>query len=264
MNKSNLGLLVACSIKSGSTYVSNTLARYLDAYFADSILDYYGYSEQVLLEQHLTPDLGPRFVLHLHVKPYSPLLELIERHRMKVVYLWRNLGDTIVSLDDHLLKEHWKTSAVYIDNDADYRRLSRDQRHKVLIQYGLSWYISFYLAWREVRDPGWLVRGQYEEMVRDNFAFFSGIIGALGLECDDARLQGILDTRPSHARFNVGIVGRSLEGLSESNKLLLERLLVEHPQDLSDLLHELPWWPSGRNRLSPAQRATLWDRPPRP
>ena len=113
---------------------------------------------------------------------------------MKVIYLWRNLGDTIISLDDHILKEHWKTSAVYIDNDADYRRLSRDERHKFLIQYGLSWYISFYLAWRGVKDPEWLVRGRYEEMVRNNFAFFSRIIEALGLECDDGRLQ-VFSTR---------------------------------------------------------------------
>src|SRR3984957_9657698 len=228
MNASNFGLLVACSIKSGSTYVSNTLARYLDANFADSILDYYGYCEQSLFERHLNPELGPRFVLHLHVKPHAPLLELIERHRMKVIYLWRNLGDTIVSLDDHIMKEHWKTSAVYIDNDADYRGLSKDERHKFLIQYGLSWYISFHLAWRGVKDREWLVRCRYEDMVKDNVVFFSRIIEALGLECDEERLKRILETRAHRVRFNVGVVGRSVEGLSESNKLLLERLLIEH------------------------------------
>src|SRR5580698_6500913 len=109
---SNLGILVACSIKSGSTYVSNTLAKCLDANFNDGILDYYGYREQVLSDSHITPALGPRFVLHLHVKPYPPLLELLERYRMKVVFLWRNLGDTLVSLDDHIMREHWKTPSV--------------------------------------------------------------------------------------------------------------------------------------------------------
>jgi hypothetical protein len=264
MNASDFGLLVACSIKSGSTYVSNTLARYLDANFADSILDYYGYREQNLLEHHLTPELGPRFVLHLHVKPYAPLLELIERHRMKVIYLWRNLGDTIVSLDDHIMKEHWKTSAVYIDNDADYRGLSKDERHKFLIQYGLSWYISFHLAWRGVKDREWLVRCRYEDMVKDNVVFFSRIIEALGLECDEERLKRILETRAHRVRFNVGVVGRSVEGLSESNKLLLERLLIEHPQDLSGLLRELPWWPRLRNRALPAQHPTIQEGPPAP
>jgi hypothetical protein len=70
MNPSNLGPLVACSMKSGSTYVSRTLAEYFDANCADSILDYYGYREQNLYDWHFTPELGPRFVLHSHIKPY--------------------------------------------------------------------------------------------------------------------------------------------------------------------------------------------------
>jgi hypothetical protein len=249
----NIGVLVACSIKSGSTYVSRILARYLDANFADTILDYYGYREQILYEWHFTPALGPRFVLHLHIKPYPPHLALIERHRIKVVNLWRNLGDTILSLDDHILREHWATSAVYIDNDPDYRILPREERHKFLIQYGLPWYISFYLAWRALRNPEWLIRCKYEEMVRNKFAFFSRIIRALGRECDDERLRHVLETDVHDKRFNVGIAGRSIEGLSESNKLLLERMLIEYPQDLSELLHELPWWPD--NGMSAALRS---------
>ncbi len=254
MNASNAAVLVACSVKSGSTYVSRTLARYLDAHHADSILDYYGYREQNLYEWHFTPDLGSRFVLHLHIKPYPPHLELIERRRMKVVYLWRNLGDAIISLDDHLLMEHWKTSAVYIDNDADYRNQSRDARHKFLIEYGLPWFISFYLSWKKVGDPEWLIRCKYEEMVSDNFLFFSRIIQALGQEWDKGRLQRILDTQPQDARFNVGMIGRSVECLSEGNKVLLERMLIEYPQDLAELLHELPWWPSSRCHALAAQR----------
>jgi hypothetical protein len=254
VNAPEARVLVACSVKSGSTYVSRILARYLDAHFADSILDYYGYREQNLHQSHFTPALGSRYVLHLHIKPHPPNLELIERHRIKVVYLWRNLGDTILSLDSHLLKEHWATSVVYVSNGADYRNLSRDARHKFLIQYGLPWFIAFYLAWREMGDCEWLIRCKYEEMVRDNFAFFARIIQAHGLECDYERLQGALDADVHDGRFNVGVVGRSVEGLSESNKLLLERLLIEHPQDLADLLNELPWWPGSRGHVSAAQR----------
>ena len=247
LDDANAGLLVACSIKSGSTYVSRILARYLDAQLADRILDYYGCREQNLHEWHLAPVLGSRFVLHLHIKPYAPHLALIERHRLKVVHLWRNLGDTLLSLDDHILNEHWETSAVYIDNIEDYRALSKDARHRFLIEYGLPWYISFHLAWRKTGEPEWLIRCKYEEMVRDKFAFFFRIIQALGVKCDKGRLQYILDTHVHDSRFNVGRVGRSIEGLSEGNKLLLERKLAEHTQDLTELLHELPWWPKSQS-----------------
>lgn len=250
MTTSNLGLLVACSPKSGSTYVSRTLARYLDANFADSVLDYYGYREQNLLEQHFTPELGPRFVLHLHIKPYPPHLDLIARHRLKVIYLWRNLADTILSLDDHIIKEHWETPAVFIDNGADYRQLTRDARHRFLIEYGLPWYISFYLSWRRVPDCDWLIRCKYEEMVQDNFAFFARILKDIGEPRDEQRLRHILGAPGTHARLNVGVVGRSVEGMSENNKVLLERLLIEYPQNLTELLYELPWWNGFRGRES--------------
>src|SRR5450631_1017006 len=121
MNAPNTRVLVACSMKSGSTYVSKILARYLDANFADLILGYYGYREQNLQEGHFTPELGSRFVLHLHIKPYPPHLELIERHGMMVLYQWRNLGDTILSVDDHILREYWENPVIYIDDGADYR-----------------------------------------------------------------------------------------------------------------------------------------------
>jgi hypothetical protein len=254
VNDASAGLLVACSMKSGSTYVSRILARYLDAHLADPILDYYGYREQNLYEWHLIPVLGSRFVLHLHIKPYAPHLALIERHRLKVVYLWRNLGDAVLSLDDHIVKEHWETSAVYIDNVADYRALSTDARHRFLIDYALPWYISFHLAWKKVGDPEWLTRCRYEEMASDKFEFFSRVMQALYAKCDDGRLQNVLDTDVHDSRFNVGRVGRSIEGLSERSKLLLERKLIEHPQDLTELLRELPWWPSRRDRTQPVQR----------
>lgn len=173
-----------------------------------------------------------------------------------MVYLWRNLGDVVLSLDDHILKEHWETSAAYIDNDADYRALSRDARHRFLIDYAVPWYISFHLAWKKVGEPDWLIRCKYEDMVRDKVAFFSRIFEALGVSCDKGRLQNILNTHVHDSRFNVGRVGRSVEGLSERNKLLLERKLLEYPQNLAELLHELPWWPNSRSR-------TLVDSPRR-
>jgi hypothetical protein len=93
----------------------------------------------------------------------------------------------------------------YIDNDADYSALSRDVRHKFLIQYGLPWYLSFYLAWKEVKDREWLVRCNCEAMVRDNFAFFARILQALGAEFDDGRLRRVLaGTKADHGRFQYG------------------------------------------------------------
>jgi hypothetical protein len=254
MSNSDARVLVACSMKSGSTYVSKILASYLDAAFPDTILGYYGYREQNLYPWHLTPDLGLRYVLHLHLKPYPPHIDLIERYGIRVLCLWRNLGDTVISVDDHILREHIANPVCYVDNDGDYRSQPQNARHRYVIQHAIPWYLSFHLLWRGIGNPGWLARGTYDEMVKDPLAFFSRTIRGLGFECDVPRLQKILNTHIHDHRFNVGILGRSVENLSEDNKILLERLLIEHPQDLSDLLHELPWWPSSRGRILAAQR----------
>ena len=82
--------------------------------------------------------------------------------------------------------------------------------------------------------------------MRNKSAFFSRIIQAINPPCDNTRLRSILDAGVSDARFNVGVVGRSIEGMSENNKVLLDRMLIDHPQDLTELLHELPWWPGSR------------------
>jgi hypothetical protein len=218
----------------------------LEARLADPILEYYAYREQNLHEAQLSSILDQSFVLHLHLKPYGPHLDLINRYDLKVVFLWRNLGDVILSLDDHLMKEDCCTSAAYVDNAADYHKMLAEARHRFLIQYGLNWYLSFYLLWQKVEDPGWLVRAKYEDMVRDKFAFFERILQSLGAKFEPQRLREILGAPIPASRFNKGVVGRSIEGLSERNKLLLERMLMEYPQDLSELLAELPWRPTKR------------------
>ena len=94
------------------------------------------------------------------------------------------------------------------------------------------------------------MRCRYEDMVRDGLAFFSRIVQSLDAKCDGARLQTILDTDAPDRRFNVGVVGRSVQLLSETNKLLLERMLMDYPQDLTELLHELPWLSTHQGRMS--------------
>jgi hypothetical protein len=190
----------------------------------------------------------------MHARAHGPNLAAIRQLGLKVIYLWRNLGDTIVSLDDHILKEGCQNPVCFIDNIADYAALDVDARHRYLIRHGIPWYLTFHLLWRQVGEPEWLVRATFEEMIADRFAMFSRIMSALDLEYEPVQLNSILFEKTSTSRFNVGRVGRSMELLSESNKTLLEEMLIEHPQDLSLLLSELPWWPSRRGFAPEAQQ----------
>lgn len=247
-------ILVACSMKSGSSYVAKVLSEYFGIPYENSLIDYWGYREQNLHPWQFEHLFGSSFVLQMHIKPYPPHLKLVENYGVKVVYHWRNLGDVLISFDDHNSIYHWENPVCYIDNGVQYFNLSRQDRYRFLIHHAIPWYVAFYLSWRKLGNPGWLVRSHYESMVADPFAHFSSIISGFDEELDSERLKSAISTSPDGTRLNVGKVGRSSEMLSDENKALLERLLIEHPEDLSELLEELPWWPSRLGQSPEAQR----------
>ena len=255
MSTAEQRILVACSMKSGSTYVAKVLSLYFGIPIANPF-DFWGEREQNLYPWHFDDVLSGPFVLQLHIKPHPPHLRLFEQYGMQVVYQWRNLGDAIVSFDDHVINEDWRNPVCYVDNTADYAAQPKDVRHKYLIRHALPWYISFHLMWARIGNPSWLIRCRYEEMCTDPTKYFAHTIEFFGFEINRERLRAILSKSLEQTRFNVGLTGRSNSELSEDNKTLLEQMLIEHPQDLSELLHELPWWPSERGR-SPAAR--LYD-----
>lgn len=240
-------------MKSGSTYVAKVLSLYFDLPIANPF-DFWGEREQNLYPWHFETILTGSFVLQLHIKPHPPHLQLFEQHGVQVVYQWRNLGDTIISLDDHITNEDCRNPVCYVDNAADYAMQPKDVRHLYLIRHALPWYISFHLMWRRVGNPSWLARCKYDDMCYDPVKYFAHVVTTFRCRPDMDRLHKIVSRSLEHTRFNVGISERSVTELSEENKTLLERMLIEHPQDLSELLHELPWWPSRRGQSTEAQR----------
>ncbi len=141
-------------MKSGSTYVAEVLSRCTGASLANSYLpaDYWSDREQILLLSDIKALPSPA-VLQMHARAHRPNLDAIRELGIKVVYLWRNLGDTIISFDDHVLNEAWENPVCFIDNMADYAAQDMDARHTYLIRHRVPWYISFYLTWRQVGEP---------------------------------------------------------------------------------------------------------------
>ncbi|MHC5544047.1 hypothetical protein ACYOEI_37955 [Singulisphaera rosea] len=232
-------VLVACMAKSGSTYVARVLATYLGVNQPDPI-GYWGRREQNLHPWHFENTLSGAYVLQMHIKPFDIHVDLFMRYGLRIALLRRNLADVVISLDDHCLNEGVLIPICYVDNREDYAAMPADDRYRYLIRHGLPWYISFYLSWRdEKRLP--IVSGRYEDMVETPYLYFSEMISGLGFPVDPPRLADILSRSLPTTRFNKGVIGRSEALLSPRNKLLIEELLTDHPQDLSELLDDLPW-----------------------
>jgi ubiquinone/menaquinone biosynthesis C-methylase UbiE len=233
-------VMLACAPKSGSTYVANTLARYFDTRFGNSELHEMQWEAEQNLNRALLDELGDgSYVLQFHLKPYPLNFALMHEFGIELALQWRNLGDAIVSLDEHMAEFGEQQPLCYIHDKGGFLALPAQSRYQYLIRHALQWYIGFYLAWRKERRAF----GVYERMVEDPLAYFKEIITRLGRNVDAARLTDILETPTGFLRLNVGRVGRSAELFSEETKRLLEDVVLDEPWSgqLDILLWELPW-----------------------
>ncbi len=232
-------IMLACSMKSGSTYVAQVLARYLRSEAGNADLDLYWPAEQNLSREILAALGGRSFVLQMHLRPHPPNLALLREHGIALLLQWRNLGDTLASFDDHVRIFSEFQPVCYMHDRAAYLALDEQDRYAFLIRNALPWYLGFYLAWRRLHARF----GAYERMVADPPAFFREALAELNVPLDEARLAAALAPRGATDRLNVGRVGRSAERFSDETKRLLERTVLEYvPADELDvLLWELPW-----------------------
>ncbi|MDB5352883.1 MAG: hypothetical protein JWN86_4130 [Planctomycetota bacterium] len=233
-------ILIACTMKSGSTFVAKALAEYFGIEAAAPLV-YWGRREQNLDPWHFRDRAGAPFIFQMHIKPFVPHVELLTREGVQVVWLRRNLGDTLVSFDDHVARESHENPVGYIHDRGRYLALGRQQRYRYLIRHAIPWYLGFHLMWRGGVSGLSVIPARYEEMVADPPRFFSALIAGAGLPVDEARLQSVLARDIPETRFNQGVNGRSASLFSDETKRCLEEMLLDHPEDLSDLWSELPW-----------------------
>jgi len=163
----------------------------------------------------------------------------MREYGVSLLLQWRNLGDAIVSLDEHLAEYGVDQPLCYIHDGKGFLALPAHKRYDFLIHQALDWYLWFYLAWRK-RDA---VFGSYERMVDDPEGYFEGALARIGHQVDRDRLAAILESPTGFTRLNVGLNGRSAQLLSDRNRRSLEDAIVDHlwSSDLEVLLWELPW-----------------------
>jgi hypothetical protein len=233
-------ILVACPMKCGSTYVAKVLALYfgLERRYP---LHYWARQEQNLESTVMESLKRASFVLQLHSKPYVPLIRWSTGAEVHLIFLWRNIADALVSLDEHIRTEDHRVPACYIHDQAKYASLLSEERYAFLVQYAAPWYIQFYLMWKRADAIVPIIKGHYEHLLASPVHFFERLISYLAGSVDQNSLTALINRKLDNTRFNQGISGRSRCLFSKSNKWQLERLLREHTEDLSALANELPW-----------------------
>lgn len=230
-------VIVIGAPKSGSTYTWLVLTKYFGTPELTPGALFRG-TQPLLDEWTLERLRGRPYVAHMHLSPNSFNVRAIADESIAAIVLWRNLGDAIVSNDDHF---RTLQAAAPDEDGAKYLAMEPQARYQFLIRFRLAEYISFYLGWRRAGMPIF----RYEEMVADETAFFTRIIANVDGTADAARLQTARAAAGSESQTrqnkNVGRIGRSAELFSHGTKALLVETLRAYYEPLDDLIAELPW-----------------------
>jgi hypothetical protein len=230
-------VIVSGAPKSGSTYTWLVLTKYFRTEELPPNALFRG-TQPLLDEWALDRLRGRAYVAHMHLSPSSMNVRAIAEEAIVPVVLWRNLGDSIVSNDDHYRKLY---EVAHDEESSKYFAMESQVRYRFLIRFRLAEYISFYLGWRKAGVPVF----RFEEMIADEAAYFRRIITHITGEVDEERLAAARAATASESQArqnkNVGRIGRSITEFSDETKALLEETLRHYYEPLDDLIAELPW-----------------------
>jgi hypothetical protein len=209
-------ILLACSPKSGSTFLARILSL-LPGWTKVPLVTGYGRREQELSVERLLAAHRAcgNFVAQHHVRYSDVTRRLMERFVLRPVVLVRNIFDTAVSVRDHLCDEFQAISQAYVPEDI--RRWDDERAFHFIADMLMPWYFNFFATWADCPDK-LLVR--YEEIHADVGAVVRRIGEHYGLGVTDAEAAVAVEEagRSGEAtRKNKAVLGRG-EGLPDEVK----------------------------------------------
>jgi hypothetical protein len=254
-------ILVACAPKSASTFIAGALSNALNLEFASLIHNFpnvaLGEHHQLFLREQeidvlavIRTGFKPHgYVAQHHTRCTPYLCNQLASAGIMTIVSYRNVCDSIISLDDMCMKDRLKSAepeAQYFRDGLpkSYHRMDRDER--LLLQAGkmAHWYINFYVSWKqcEAMDlirPLWI---SYEDDFHGDRSLLAGRVAqflALGPN-EQARLKAEFEAEVEAGarRLNKGVVGRGQSMPTQARELIesVARFYSHEGVDLSPIL----------------------------
>lgn len=192
--------------KSGSTFTMGVLKNSLNGTLE------YGGDLELEVEQTFslsgvqrTSQQSGNIIYKFHALPNYLNLRPIRIMDMKFINIVRDLLDTMISIDEHLLRgvndnnvTLWPGLIIKHFNSWD-----DEKRYDFICDFIMPWYFKYINGWASF-DQGSIV--WYEEMVRDPDSYFAKVERQMGLGAGTLRHSNM--KKKPNLRFNVGKVGR--------------------------------------------------------
>ncbi|MFM0631481.1 sulfotransferase domain-containing protein [Paraburkholderia xenovorans] len=227
-------VLVACMPKSGSTFLTSSIAA-LPGFSQVSLVPTYGHREQELCVRALTQcehDIGDEsFVAQHHVR-YSAATDLyINEFRLRPILLLRNIFDVVPSLVDHHSLEGNVYPAAFAPHDIATR--SFEDQANFVTQMAIPWYFNFYASWQQYTGKHVVY---YEDLVSNPECVMRRVCDHLGLKAsDDSIASAVSQANAIGKRKNQICPGRG-KRLSHANKCKIIEMANHYPDiDFTDI-----------------------------
>lgn len=209
-------ILVACFPKSGSTFLAALLSK-VTGFNNAQFVGVWGSNEQNLDPRVVETYRFKNTVVQQHAKGTEHNLELIDRYKMNVVVLTRNLADVVISIHDHIEQEDNKSPTGYFH--PEYFSMNRSDKLTFIIRMILPWYFHFLISWRDAAQAHPCLWLGYEELFPDTGVAVNRILEFCGIKAvSEGHLASCIGSiSGASTRLNVGRKGRG-EELKQSQK----------------------------------------------
>lgn len=207
--------LVACMPKSGSTWLNKLIAHTVGA-SVEHLVTGYDAREQELAVDKLITYHQISYTAQNHLKYSQPTHMLIEYFNLKTVVLYRNLFDVVQSLLDFIPKLGDEANSFNGYMKEKHTKMPKEDLLDFIIEYGVSWYIHFYLSWQNASVKHITV--MYDDLLDDTEGTLKKIMDFHNVDVSEEQIkQAIKETSKIDTRKNKAVAGRG-DGLSDEVK----------------------------------------------
>lgn len=256
-NTKSMRILVASAPKTGSTYLTRALERTYDLSRVSLTLlsarSYGHYQFGGGIRDHDIDELAlistayaqKGYVAHHHMIGSPYLGKQAELYGITPVVTQRNLFDTFVSFDDHILKLRGTSEVIpylHFGFPEAWYDMEFEDRMEFLLDYQLSWYTRYYASWRLTEREGF-VKPLWVDYEKDILGAKEALAEKIAtrLGADEASIPTLVAQLSRNAggsdHFNKGVAGRGSK-ITGKNRQKIEDYVHRFRIvcDLTDLL----------------------------
>lgn len=165
-------------------------------------------------------------ISHSHSAPTPDVIKLIKTLDLKVIVLYRNLLDSLVSRLDMLIKDGWAQNFLSSNSIKNFQKLDFESQLTTIIHLYADDYLNFYTSWKDVKAKNILnpLFITYDELIDNEMDMVKKVGNFLGEDFDEERFNSFRKNINENGgiNFNKGISGRGKKVFNENHIALLK------------------------------------------